>query len=196
MLKHLRLRLTLLYLFAALLLGFTVGSGTYSLATYYFQVSNDHALKVKMGLQFAALDIPLPVDLYEAVRQAGLVITLPIPEGDGTLEPGEHDKDEGIQENELADIYVLPLTTAGNFIPGFSTQLSTAAVDMDAVTLAVKTGYDLRTIYAKDNTPIRILTYRLPEGYGVQVFQMGKYLSLQKLVLTRTFECHDYSGWD
>jgi signal transduction histidine kinase len=194
MLKKLRLRLTLLYLFSAIALALVVAGGTYSLVNYYFQTTNDQALKVKMGLQFASLNIPLPVDLYDAVRQAGLVITKAPPTA--TINPSQtvqtvvtpipHESEsheEGLQESELADIYVLPLTLQGDLISGTTAQLSTSSINIDAVVSAVKNGHDFRTVVTADNIAVRILTYRVPNSDIVEVFQVGRYLSAQRQVL-------------
>jgi signal transduction histidine kinase len=194
MLKKLRLRLTLLYLFSAIALALVVAGGTYSLVNYYFQTTNDQALKVKMGLQFASLNIPLPVDLYDAVRQAGLVITKATPTA--TINPSQtvqtvvtpipHESEsheEGLQESELADIYVLPLTLQGDLISGTTAQLSTSSINIDAVVSAVKNGHDFRTVVTADNIAVRILTYRVPNSDIVEVFQVGRYLSAQRQVL-------------
>jgi signal transduction histidine kinase len=192
MLKKLRLRLTLLYLFSAIALALVVAGGTYSLVNYYFQTTNDQALKVKMGLQFASLNIPLP--LYDAVRQAGLVITKAPPTA--TINPSQtvqtvvtpipHESEsheEGLQESELADIYVLPLTLQGDLISGTTAQLSTSSINIDAVVSAVKNGHDFRTVVTADNIAVRILTYRVPNSDIVEVFQVGRYLSAQRQVL-------------
>lgn len=189
MLKQLRIRLTLLYLFASIVLSLAVGGGTYSLVNYYFRTINDQALWVKMGLQFAALDIPLPVELYEAVKQEGLVITNPTSTLDSNDESYEssddhsEDDEEGLKENELADIFVNPLSQTGTLIADISGQYSTGVVDSEAVLAAQKNGYDFRTIKTTSGVPVRLFTYVVPEGESVQVFQIGRYLSEQQKVL-------------
>lgn len=189
MLRQLRVRLTLLYLFASIFLSIAVGGGTYTLVNYYFQTTNDQALWVKMGLQFAALHVPLPVDLYEAVKKEGLVITNPTDTVEGNGEPYESSEDhsnedeEGLKENELADIFVNPLTQTGTLITDISGQYSTGFVDSAAVKAAQKKGYDFRTIKTSGGVPVRLFTYIVPEGERVQVFQIGRYLSEQQKVL-------------
>jgi signal transduction histidine kinase len=192
MLRKLRIRLTVLYLLSAVALAIAVGGGSYSLVNYYFRETNDHALKVKMGLQFAALDIPLPKDLYEAVRQAGLVITKVPPQPTAQVHPGEteptstrtsEEHSEGLQESELANIYVIPLTLEGGLVSGLNAQPAAVFANPEAVQAAVKNGFDLRTIQASDGTPVRLLTYLVPDKHQVQVFQVGRYLSTQRQVL-------------
>jgi len=191
MLKQLRVRLTLLYLFASIVLSLAVGGGTYTLVNYYFRTTNDQALLVKMGLQFAALRIPLPVDLYEAVKQEGLVITNSTPspeteeESNESAEEHSTEDEEGLKENELADIFVNPLTQTGTLITDVSGQYSTSFVDSAAVVAAQKNGYDFRTIKTNSGVPVRLLTYAVPEGEEVKVFQIGRYLSEQQKVLNR-----------
>lgn len=188
MLKQLRVRLTLLYLFASIFLSIAVGGGTYTLINYYFLTTNDQALWVKMGLQFASLGIPLPVELYEAVKQEGLVITNPIDtpdyDDDSNISSNDHSDDEEIlKENELADIFVNPLTQQGTLITDAGGQYSTSFVDSAAVKAAQKNGYDFRTIKSNTGVPVRLFTYVVPEGEKVQVFQIGRYLSEQQRVL-------------
>ncbi|MCX6055940.1 MAG: HAMP domain-containing sensor histidine kinase [Chloroflexi bacterium] len=194
MLNKLRLRLTLLYLFSAVVLAVAVGGGSYTLVNYYFRLTNDHALKVKMGLQFAALNIPVPLDLYEAVKQAGLtVVAVPSKSttspslAEGFLEPEESSPDdesnEILQESELADIYVLPIDVQGGLISNIDPQLTTASVNSEAVTAAMKNGFDFRTIKTTQGFLVRLLTYRVPNSDQINVLQVGRYLSTQQQVL-------------
>lgn len=189
MLRQLRIRLTLLYLFASIVLSLAVGGGTYTLVNYYFRTTTDQALWVKMGLQFAALRIPLPLDLYEAVKQEGLVITNPTAKPTSDTETYESSDDhsseneEGLKENELADIFVNPLSQTGTLITDISGQYSTGFVDSAAVLAAQKNGHDFRTIKTSSGVPVRLFTYVVPEGEKVQVFQIGRYLSEQQRVL-------------
>jgi signal transduction histidine kinase len=195
MLRQLRIRLTLLYLFASIFLSIAVGGGTYTLINYYFQTTNDQALWVKMGLQFAALKIPLPVDLYEAVKQEGLVITNPpattenselgATETDDSSANHSGESHEGLQENELADIFVMPLTQKGTLLTDIGPQYSKGFIDLKAVLAAQKNGYDFRTVNTSNGVPVRLFTYVVPAGEKVQVLQIGRYLSAQQRVLKR-----------
>ncbi len=183
MLKKLRLKLTLLYLLAAVLLALTVGAGTYSLISYYFQTTTDDALRVKIGLELAALDIPLPIDLYNAVRKAGLVVTLPVEESKEDIDGLLSKKNEGLQETELADIFVFPLNATGMVAQGYSSNVIPSRINTDAVEQALINGSDLRTVKFPDGISARILTYLVPGDYPVKILQAGKYLTLQKIVL-------------
>lgn len=183
MLKKLRIKLTLLYLLAAVLLAGMVGGGTYSLISYYFQSTTDDALRVKIGLEFASMDIPLPIDLYNAVRKAGLVVTLPVEENQEDVKSVKGQENEGLQETELADIYVFPLSAKGMLAEGYSSKVIPSRISIDAVDQAIIHGNDLRTVKFGDGTSARILTYLVPGNYPVKVFQAGKYLTLQKIVL-------------
>ncbi len=181
MLKKLRIRLTALYTLASIILALVVGFGTYALVNYYFQTNNDQELRVKMGLQFAALGLPLPTELYDSVRQAGLVISNPQTAG-GSLQ-AEHE--EGIQENELADIYVLPLTENGMFVNNTSSTVTLSNIDQDAVRAAIANGSDYRTIQTAERHSVRILTYLVAGSEEVQVLQVGRYLSSQQGLMRR-----------
>ena len=66
MLKALRWKLTLLYLFAALALVGVGGFGTYLLIDRYLQQSTDLALQYKMAIQFRILGLPVPAELEDA----------------------------------------------------------------------------------------------------------------------------------
>jgi len=195
MLKKLRVQLTLLYLFAAIFLSLAVGGGTYVLVNYYFQTTNDQALWVKMGLQFASYGLPLPKDIYEKVKQEGLVKTLPPSTGteelenEGALPAPYHEKEheEGLQESELADIFVLPVDSEGSVIQDPGRPVSVETVNLEAVQAARSQGYDLRTTVTSGGVPVRLLTYKVPSGEGVQIFQIGRYLTEQQRVLQRLF---------
>lgn len=202
MLRQLRIRLTLLYLFASIFLSLAVGGGTYTLVNYYFRTTNDQALWVKMGLQFGAYGIPLPLDLYETVKREGLVITNPIRQSDSShydIDTHEDDKyseedAEGLQESELADIYVLPLTRNGTLIPGLAVQDSSLTVNMDAVNAALKNGYDFRTVNTPDGRSIRLFTYPVPKDETIEVFQIGRFLLEQQRVLRQLLNTMIFLG--
>jgi signal transduction histidine kinase len=194
MLKQLRIKMTLLYLAGAILLAVTVGAVAYSLVSYYFGVNTDHALKVKIGLQFAAYDIPLPPSLYQDVRQAGLVITLPVEESGDETENQSHEKNEGLQEAELADIYILPLTSNGELISGVTSTSSVALIDKDSALAAFTKGSDLRTITDPNGQKLRVLSYKVPGDYAVQVFQAGRYLTGQNIVLSQLLKAMLWIG--
>jgi signal transduction histidine kinase len=195
MLRKLRIQLTLLYLFASIILSLAVGGGTYTLVNYYFRTTTDQALWVKMGLQFGAYGIPLPLDLYNAVKQEGLVITNPAPttdnsnpvvggSDDGQMNPNSaHEHGEGLQESELADIFVLPLTQDGRLMADPGAQYSTKSINNEAVLVAEKKGYDFRTVKSANGLSIRLFTYLVPAGEKVSVIQIGRYLTGQQRVL-------------
>ena len=73
LLNHLRIRLVLLYLAVGIVLALGISAGTFTLVNYYFRTSNDEALRIKMGIEFATFHLPLPIDLYHSLVQAGLV---------------------------------------------------------------------------------------------------------------------------
>src|SRR3990170_4008221 len=67
--RGVRLRLTLLYLFAAMALIMLLGGGTYALVSNYFRTSTDLALQVRMAQELQLLGHPLPAELVSASRQ-------------------------------------------------------------------------------------------------------------------------------
>lgn len=193
MLRKLRLQLTLLYLVASVALALLVGGGAYSLVNYYFQTTNDQALKVKMGLALMDLNIPLPADLALAVQKAGFnASNIPTPQS--TIVSGatssednpNEDLGEGHgleRESVLADIYILPLTLNGDLVTGFNSQSNTTVVNLEAVTAARKTGSDFRTFLNQNGIKVRLFTYVISGKEQVQVFQAGRFLSSQEGVL-------------
>lgn len=73
MLRGLRLRLTLLYTLAALVLVGLVGGGAYVIVARYFQIITDLALQHKMVHEFHALAAPIPPKLAPADRDWSIV---------------------------------------------------------------------------------------------------------------------------
>ena len=177
--------MTLLYLAGAVLLAVIAGAVSYSLVSYYFGTNTDHALKVKMGLQFAAFDIPLTPELYNEVRQAGLVITLPESETEAGGEGLDHEKNEGLQETELADIFVFPLTETAELLPDLISVYPVSLIDQDSARQALKSGSDWRTVSLANGVKLRLFSYRVPGNYPVSVFQVGRYLTGQHNVLAQ-----------
>ena len=196
LLKHLRIRLVLLYLAVGLGLALAISGGTYSLVNYYLRSANDQALKMKMGLQFASLHLPLPVDLFDSLVQAGLVTNrsdpqLTINENENDTTTGENETGESetnystvpsekVEVSELADIVVLPLTIEGTPLKGAVVTNSWLPADKDAVASAIVNGYDFRTIRLSDGTPVRLLTYRVPITNEIGVIQVGRSLKAQQ----------------
>ncbi len=194
MLKKLRIQLTQVYLAGAFLLAVVVGGVSYSLVSYYFGVNTDYALKVKMGLQFAAFDIPLPPELYDQVKRAGLVITLPVEESEDELNNLSHEQNEGLQETELADIYVLPLSAAGDVLVEYTNTTPLFQVDKTSALAAGTKGSDLRTVTLSNGLKLRILSYKVPGNYSVKVFQAGRYLTGQNTVLAQLLKSMFWVG--
>ena len=73
LLNRLRIQLVLIYLGVGLILAGAIGGGTYGMVTYYLRQINDEALKQKMGIQFAALNLPMPLDLYISLVNGDLI---------------------------------------------------------------------------------------------------------------------------
>lgn len=73
MLRGLRLRLTLLYTLAALILVGLIGGGAYVIVARYFQLITDLALQHKMVHEFHALAAPIPPRLAPADRDWSIV---------------------------------------------------------------------------------------------------------------------------
>ncbi len=207
MFRGLRLRLTLLYLFAALALIALVGTGTYRLVDSYLVNITDLGLQHKMAHEFRNRGITLPPELAHADQEwyssRGTLAALPptaVPtarRGDGE----DHDGDNGgdalpanppanpppdstdadLFNGELAAIYVLPLDATGGIVAGAAAPAGIQA-DVPAEQAALATGTDWRTILI-DGSEMRLLTYRLPPGQTAAAVQVGQPLEDQNRVL-------------
>lgn len=191
MLNELRLRLTLMYLLIGLGLVAALSGVSYGLLKYYFQSSTDQALKLKMGLQFIELKAPIPADLYSSISNSGLLAVDSVTsiQPNSLSATGQVNGDEQetshrmLEESELADIFVLPLTIQGLPASGSVQVLSSSQIITEAFQQAIKYGSDFRTIKASDGTPVRVLTYRIPSNASVAAITVGKSLQPQMDVL-------------
>jgi signal transduction histidine kinase len=191
MLRTLRLRLSILYLVAALGLVTLLGAGTYGLLSLYFRRSTDLALQYKMAVEFRSRDLAMPAALSAGEQawladnapglQAAPVLTQPgssaHPEEDGeksatSLIPG-HDNES--YNGSLAPVFVLP--TEG------TTATGTPLVNSpEAVAAALTNGSDLRTVSLENGTRVRLLTYRVDNA---TVLQVGRLLTDQDRLLSQ-----------
>lgn len=186
MLRKLRLRLSLLYLAAAIGLVILLAGGTYGLLTLYFQRSTDLALQYKMAQEFRTRGLSLPSSLLAAEKawQSGGSLLSPtqIPfasnsdneEGETENVTSQNETDDRY-DGSLAPVFVLPVDPA--------VQSGTPVVDSpSAVTAALRNGSDLRTVSLGDGTRVRLLTYRVD---NVTVLQVARLLSDQDRLLSQ-----------
>lgn len=191
LLNRLRIRLVLVYLAVGFVLAAAIGGGTYGMVNYYLRQVNDEALKQKMGLQFASLNLPMPLDLYVALINGDLIKagqdpSAVIAQNDelmGETTSLEDDPSEKVEVNELADIEVIPLTIEGTPIKGAVVTNTWLPIDKDAIATAIVNGYDFRTIKLTDGTPVRVLTYRIPITNGIGLIQVARSLKAQQYML-------------
>jgi signal transduction histidine kinase len=202
LLNRLRTQLVLLYLAVGIILALGISAGTYSLVNYYFRVNNDAALRLKMGLEFATFQLPMPVDLYNSLIQANLVSQDQDPhlliDPRETTEPNEQSTPgtgsspsdangsisvDQIEISEIADIVALPLTIEGTPITGTVVTNTWLPANKDAMASAIVNGYDYRTITLSDGTPVRLLTYRVPISNQIGIIQVGRSLKDQQNLL-------------
>jgi signal transduction histidine kinase len=193
--KGLRLRLTLLYLLAALALIALVAAGSYALLTTYFQSSIDLALKHRMAQEFQRLGQPLPAELSDAERAWFTSRSQPNPTARPPSHGDEHDDQEGdgeasaaggteeLHDAELAAIFVLPLSASGQLLPLPGLTFAPVAANQAAASAALEQGSDWRTI-AVNGERVRLLTYRLG-GSAPALVQVGRTLTDQDRVLSR-----------
>jgi signal transduction histidine kinase len=202
LLNRLRIQLVLLYLVVGVVLALGISAGTYILVNYYFRTNNDAALRLKMGLEFATFQLPMPVDLYQTLLQSNLVSQgqgshlLINPDQDNnsnnqnpsnTPQPGENGSVsvDRIEVSEIADIVALPLTIQGTPITGMVVTNTWLPANKEAVASAIINGYDYRTIKLDDGTPVRLLTYRVPITNEIGIIQVGRSLKNQQAMLNQ-----------
>jgi signal transduction histidine kinase len=205
MFRGLRLRLTLLYLFAAMALIIAVGAGTYLLVSDYFQNTTDLALRVRMAQELQLLGQPVPPELRAASQQwlasrGGPTSTPTLAptaapvraeveddheiedeEGEASHEGGETDP----YDSELAPIFSLPLTAQGELISNPNAFGLPVAPDAAAAASALAYGNDLRTVVSSDGTRVRLLTYPVNVRGGPPVLQLGRSMGDQDRVLSQ-----------
>lgn len=191
LLNRLRIQLLLIYLAVGVVLAGAIGGGTYGMVNYYLRQINDEALKQKMGIQFAALNLPMPLDLYIALVNGDLIkngedpsaIIANSPDYNDEITSLEDDPSERVEVNELADIEVIPLTIEGTPIQGAVVTTTWLPINKDAIASAIVNGYDFRTIKLNDGTPVRVLTYRIPITNGIGLIQVARSLRTQQYML-------------
>ncbi len=218
MLRNLRTRLTLLYLGMAMIFVLAVGGGLYGLLNYYFQQSNDQALKYRLVQELHQLNAPIPPDLVNITYTYSLAPLLPtkrvptttlaptlthLSDGDqddtekGTEHPAQIvgldvpvDEIDPAYEGELAPIFALGRDDIGTTVNLTNPAPPPMTFDEAAGQAATVTGMDLRTFQLSNGTPVRLLTYQLPPGYALGVVQIGRPLNDQ-VRLMREF----INGW-
>lgn len=204
MFSGLRLRLSLLYALAALILVVLIGGGAYLVVARYFSDVTDLALRHKMAHEFHALGASLPPDLVIADRDwsviRGEIAPLPFvpsnPQAEwrnGEEKPQRSDDEEEhprdlttpVDAAELAAIMVLPLDASGRLLFNPNNLDLPLPPDRDALQAALAMGSDLRTITLNDGRRARLLTYRLTRSDGPAALQLARELSDQEQVLNQ-----------
>jgi hypothetical protein len=198
--SHLRRRLTLLYILAALALISLLAFATYQVVKVEFQASNDLALRYRLAQQLQWQGFPLPPDLAEVgvawaqrggvMVEGGAAISVPHEESeeeneseDEALEgsPGDLDSFDA----DLAPVFVLSSASQMLRPVAVNPNLPLRVPYAPAAEAALQSGSDLRTIVLEDGSPVRLLTYRLPVEGSAQVIQVGRALDDQQRVLDR-----------
>ncbi len=209
MFSGLRVRLSLLYALAALVLVTLIGGGAYIVVARYFSNVTDLALRHKMAHEFHALGAPLPPDLADADRDWSILRgeIVPIPFGQTNpssnhqrprelREQDDREEDElesdrprslttGVDAAELAAIVVLPLDASGRLLFNPNNIDLPLAPDREALQAALAQGSDLRTVTMSDGRRTRLLTYRLTRPGGPAALQLARELSDQEQVLSQ-----------
>lgn len=177
MFRRLRLRLTLLYLVAALLLVALVGGVAYGLLRESFQVSTDQALNKRMALEFQRFGVPPPRELGDGALVSADGVAPSVPANNGSDESADHETDETYNA-ELAAIFVLPLDASGAPLASLGSQALAVPPDRVAARTALDRGSDRRTVKLGGDT-VRLLSYRINGPNGLAVLQLGRTLTDQ-----------------
>jgi signal transduction histidine kinase len=212
MFRGLRLRLTLLYVLAALAFVAVLSISTYHLLATYFQATTDMGLQHKMAHEFRLLGAPVPPELAAADRDwfANRAILFPdatpmagavnmdyadeMYEEYEAYEDDEHEGDdyyeaedyaEEFYDGELSAIFVLPLDAQGRLLFDPNPYTPPLPPNTAAVEAALEQGHDWRTITLANDTPVRLLTYRLTRDDGPAVLQLGRALIDQQRILSQ-----------
>jgi signal transduction histidine kinase len=192
MFSGLRLRLTLLYLLAALALIVLISGGAYWLVGSYFRTTTDLALQHRMAHEFQRLGAHPPPELAAAdlawYTNRGQLLPNQPPTAASTADDhsdGENRSDDPVGEeefdSELAAIFVLSLNADGAPIatPG------APAPNRSAIASAQANGSDIRTDYVINGSRVRLLTYRVAIADGHGFLQIGRTLADQDRVLRK-----------
>jgi len=192
MLRPLRVRLTLLYFLAGILLIMIVGGTTYGVLFFYFQNSTDLALRTKMASVFQSLGSPSPPSLVHAEEQwlqRKYSPFLAHNEEDGGLEVDEESEELSGSlidyEGELSSIFILPVDAHGNLIFNPNPYNPPMRPDPNAIEKALVNGSDLRTVTLHDGIHVRLLTYHLTGQAGLDLIQLGKPIEDQLRILSQ-----------
>ena len=204
MFDRIRLRLTALYLVAALLLVALLGAGTYQLLSSYFHTTTDLALQHRMAHELMLLNAPVPAELTAAdqawdANRSSLIPFVPTPRlGSGADDdaPGNNHTDERPNgdgehpeqieaeqafDGELAAIFVLPIGESGELLPGGTN--TPMAPNATAAAAAQTHGSDLRTVRLESGVSVRLLSYPVDRSSGLVLLQLGRTLVDQDRLL-------------
>lgn len=178
MLSRLRLRLTLLFMLAALLLVGLIGGGKYLFVRWYFHTTTDWALEHTLVQELQRRGQPVPADLLAADHAWHADRPRLFPSVVDVAAETNYDGD-------LAAIFVLPLTTDGRLLGAPNPGAPPVTPDRVALASALQRDRDWRTEVLPGGARVRLLTDRLDGGAGPAALQVGRVLADQDRVLTQ-----------
>lgn len=197
----LRLRLTLLYLLAGLVLVAAMGGSTYALLADYFRARTEAALFRRLADELWRIGAPVPADLVAADRETplaglpGSLLRYRLSEEEGH-EVGQDEEPEGSsgEGRESGVSEERRVREADSAVParlldadgrpwGSGGPAGEATPDRAAVAAAFERGQDLRTVDTGRDGRIRVLTYRLDLGYGPALVQVARPLTDQERIM-------------
>src|SRR5512136_1338457 len=165
MFRRLRLRLTLLYLLAAVLLTAAIDGGVYALLRYSFQSTTDEALRRKIELSVESLG---PTASGGGIQSS--------EEGDDESSAPNAPEEGDRYDAELAPVFVVPLDAQAHPLAAAVGAAVPLSPDEDAIRAAAATGANLRTVVQADGTRYRLLTTRVATSSGVVYLQARRSL--------------------
>lgn len=193
MLRNLRLRLTVLYASVAMLLVILMGAGTYIILSLYFQNANDQALQTKLVSALEELGVPLTGKLAKDKENYQARESEDIQEDDKEEKGYPHPQE--IYEGELSTIFVLPLNSKGELLFNPNPYAPPMQPDQEAIKSSIDKGIDYRTVILSNGTPVRLLTFAMPEQAGIELIQLGKSIADQRTILNRFLYSLLGIGW-
>ncbi len=157
MFRRLRLRLTLLYLLAAMFLTALINGGVYALLQVSFQAATDQALERKVTLGAQALVLANTIPRAQGPNGSEESDDEQGASGSPQVEGGEG---EERYDAELAPVFLVPLDAEGKPVSVSAGAPAPVAPDEEALRAAVGSGRDLRTVKLLDGRRYRLLTTR------------------------------------
>ena len=165
MFNLLRFKLTTSSILKMLALMSLISGMVYTLVTYHLGYVTDQALREQMVLEYLKLGLPLPPDLSVTAQNLQVV---------GQLK-------ESYDDNDDKTSLIMPLDAKAQLVllapDDLELRSHLSLPYQEAAQSAEKSAFDLRTIYTRNGTHVRLFTHRLPLGAPVAFLQIRRRLA-------------------